>query len=200
MDRVAYDGLKACLLRAEGDLSTSTIVSQLSEIFASGAEAESTLDALIGASLFAYSTDVGLEDAAKELTDSEILELGASERELLRSRFVELFRTPVLELFAKAVSLRAEEERSYCKSRILTDLRPIFSGDDSAEPIAALIKHTLKFDVHEDGDIRSISISIDTRGLSELVTAIARAAQKATSLAAIAHSSNLQLIDFEEPS
>ena len=198
MDRVAYDGLKACLLRAEGDLSTSTVVSQLSESFESGTEAESILDALIGASLFGYSTDIGLDDAAKEIAESDFLELGSSEREVLGTRLAELFRTPVLELFAKAVSLRAEDERSYCKSRILTDLRPIFSDDESAEPMAALIRHTLKFDVHTDGDIKSISISIDTRGLSELVTAIARAAQKAASLAEIARDSNLQLIDFEE--
>lgn len=200
MDDADYDRVKACFLRVEGDLSTSAVVSQLGATFESSGEAESVLDALIGASLFGHSTDPGLESAATEIVESDNLKLEPGQRELLGARLTELFQSPVLELFAKAVSLRAEDERSYCASRILTDLRPIFSQEESTEPLAALIQHTLKFDVHINGRVESILISIDSRGLTELATAIARAARKAVSMAGIARSANLQLVEFEEAS
>ena len=109
-----------------------------------------------------------------------------------------LSRTPVLEFSRKLSPFERKEERSYCKSRILTDLRPIFSDDESAEQIAALIRHTSHSTFIPTVISKSVAISIDTRGLSELVTAITRAAQKGSVARRDCAISNLQLIDFEE--
>lgn len=193
-----YEALAGCFEVSDADLSTTDLEARVAAALGDDQDATSIFDALIGASLFGRRAHKSPERVAQEVSTSELLELERDERRTLEDRLVSIFSRPGFVLIALASSLRAEDEFSYCTSRIVSDLRPIFTPSDETEPIAALIQHSLKFEVHIDGRIQSILIAIDSRGLDELADNIRRAARKADGLRRIAHESDLPVIDLHE--
>lgn len=163
-----------------------------------GEIADSLIDALLGARSFGANRDWSPELNAERVSSSETLDLEEEERARLRVRLEELFERPALDLFARAVSIHAEDRNVYCSARTLSDLRPIFSRGDNPKPEGAIIRHTLTFDVHIDGRLESIAISADENALTQLASAIERALQKGEALRSIAASSDLCVVDLEE--
>ena len=198
MSRERFEALEDCLGSPEGDLSTSRVVNDITPLVEDLDEPVVLLDALIGAWAFGQDTDLTPEDTAREVASSESLEIDESERSILFDRLTVLFCNPVLDLLAHAASIRAEDEYSYCTSRILSDLRPMFSKDEDVIPIAALIRHSLKFNVHVDGRIESVTIAVNDRALDEIASGIERALRKAESLREVAHKAGIKIIDSKE--
>ncbi|WP_423918873.1 hypothetical protein [Candidatus Poriferisodalis sp.] len=198
MDSEEYNDLYEKFLNLDETLVTSAIIARLEDLHGSLTDGEAMLDALLGACLYDRRTTQSRERVASDIAQSDVLDIQSSSQDILAERLVDLFETPVLRLLAHAASLRAEDDRLYCTSRILSDLRPLFSKDKDAEPIAALIRHTLRFNVHENGRIESIQISIGGKALAELKEAIERALQKSESLAQIARAAELMIVEHEE--
>lgn len=193
-----YEALAECFEDLDGDLSTTNVEARVAEVLGDDQDATTVFDALIGASLFGRRAHRPPERVAQEVSTSELLQLEQDERRILADRLLSIFSRPGFVLIALASSLRAEDEFSYCTSRIVSDLRPVFTPSDDTEPIAALIQHSLKFEVHIDGRIQSVLIAVDARGLDELANNIKRAARKAEFLRRIAHESDLPVIDLHE--
>lgn len=193
-----FDALIDCFGPQEGDISTSRVIGAIALAIEDIDEPVMLLDALIGAWAFGKDADLTQEDAAREVASSDLLEIGESERNILIDRLTALFHERVLDLLAHAASVRAEDEYSYCMSRILSDLRPLFDRDEEASPIAALIRHSLKFDVHIDGRIESVIVAVNDRALNEIASGVERALRKAESLREIAHRAGIQVVDSEE--
>lgn len=81
---------------------------------------------------------------------------------------------------AKAAKILSEHSHDYLGSRILSDVRPIFSTEPDREMLAALIVHNLRFNYH-DGELhRDFYIALDSKQLDELEMAIKRAKAKAS--------------------
>lgn len=183
---------------SEGDMTRTDIVDQLADVLEASEEATSVLDALVGAWTFGRLADLSQEGAGADVANSDELKLDSNERSGLAVRLASLFHSPVLDAFAHATSLVLEDDHSYCTSRILSDLRPMFGPDDDVTPTATLIRHSLRFDVHTDGRLESVLISIDERGLEELAAGVERANKKAKALRMIAHQAGLRVVDLEE--
>ena len=198
MSRERFEALEDCFTPLEGDLSTSRVVSDIAPVVEDLDEPVLLLHALIGAWAYGQDTDLTQEDAAREVASSELLEIGESERSVLTARLTALFHHPALDLLAHAASIRAEDEYSYCTSRILSDLRPLFSRDEDVVPIAALIRHSLKFDVHVNGRIESVTIALNNRALNEIASDIERALRKAESLREVAHKAGVKIVESED--
>ena len=198
MSRERFEALEGCFGSLEGDLSTSRVVSDIAPVVEDVDEPVVVLDALIGAWAFGQDTDLTPEDAAREVASYELLEIDEPERSILTDRLTVLFHNPVLDLLAHAASIRAEDEYSYCTSRILSDLRPMFSRDEDVIPIAALIRHSLKFDVHVNGRIESVTIAVNDRALDEIASGVKRALRKAESLREMAHKAGVKIVDSKE--
>lgn len=193
-----FDALSSCFGSVEGDLSAVHVEQGIASAIPAIDAAGSILDALIGACAYGRGKDLTPEDAGKTIADADLLELDDTERSALADRLTSLFQSPVLGLLAHAASLLAEDEYSYCASRILSDLRPMFGTDDDVSASSALIRHTLKFEVHIDGRLESVVISIGDRALDELAAGVERAKKKAESLRDLAHRAELQVIELKE--
>ena len=198
MSADCFDALESCFGPVEGDLSTVHVEGEIASAIDANEEAGPILDALIGACAFGRGKGLEPESTGKEVADSDLLELDDNSRSALAGRLATLFHSAVLELFAHAASLLAEDEYSYCTSRILSDLRPMFGADEDLTPAAALIRHTLKFDVHIDGRLESVVISVDDRALDEIAVGVERAQKKAESLRDVAHRAGLRVVNLKE--
>ena len=193
-----FEALVDCFRPQEGDISTSRVIGEIALAVEDIDEPVMLFDALIGAWAYGKGADLTQEDAARDVASSDLLELSEPERNILIDRLTTLFHERVMDLFAHAASVRAEDEYSYCTSRILSDLRPLFASDEEASPIAALIRHSLKFDVHIDGRIESVVIAVNDRALNDIASGVERALKKAESLRDIAHKAGIQVVDSEE--
>ena len=198
MSRERFEALEGCFGSPEGDLSTSRVVSDIAPVAEDLDEPVLMLHALIGAWAYGQDSDLTQENTAQEVASSELLEISESERSILTDRLTALFHCSALDLLAHAASIRAEDEHSYCTSRILSDLRPMFSRDEDVVPIAALIRHSLKFDVHVNGRIESVTVALNDRALTEIAKDIERALRKAESLREVAHKAGIKIVDSEE--
>ena len=192
-----FEALEDCFRPLAGDLSTSHVVNNITAAVDMD-EPVLLLHALVGAWGYGQDTDLTQEDAARQVASSEFLEIDEPDRSVLTARLTALFHQPVLDLLAHAASIRSEDEYSYCTSRILSDLRPMFSKDEDVTPIAALIRHSLKFDVHVNSRIESVTIALNSSALGEITSNIERAMRKAESLREVAHKAGVRIVDSEE--
>jgi hypothetical protein len=196
-DQGAFEAVLRCWDADDGPvLKRSELLKALDDKV--GEVASGLIDALLGARTYGANRGWAPDVNADSVSTSETLDLDQAERDALRARLQQLFESPGLELFARAVSIQAEDQNVYCSARTLSDLRPIFSRGDDPRAEGAIIRHTLTFDVHIDGRIESVAISADEKALTELASAINRALQKGDVLRAIAASSNLRVVDLEE--
>lgn len=197
IDDREFANLSDIFCNVSGDISTSSLLTALTEQLSTREDAESLLDALVSVALFGQRNGRTKERRVSQVANSDSLELEPHQRELLAARLLTLLATPVLTLLSRAESLKLESNSAYCTSRILTDLRPIFDIEDVSEPAAASIIHTLRIEVHVDSRIESMSIAIDAKGLSEIAEAIERASRKAEALEEVARKSHLRLVSLE---
>jgi hypothetical protein len=88
---------------------------------------------------------------------------------------------------AKALGILTEHEKVYLTgaSRIVSDIRPIFTDDLSASPRTAVIIHTLKICYQENNKFKEFFVALDSNDLSELRGLLDREEQKQKGLQAM---------------
>src|SRR2546422_6688374 len=91
-----------------------------------------------------------LDDLVDGIATSNYPELSFKNIEFsgIRARFERLLNIESLKTISKAFRLQSDGERLYCSSKILSDIRPVFSEDAEVRPYGAVITHTLKIVHH----------------------------------------------------
>lgn len=130
---------------------------------------------------------------AMENFDDPKLRLASSERAEFAGKLLTLLNAEVFAIVAKAEDLATENQHTFCHSRILTDLRPVFGPNVEDGPRAALVMHTLKIGYHEQGheSHRSFYVTLDAENLQALKKIVLRAEEKAKSLSSIVNNVRL---------
>ncbi len=162
---------------------------------------EATLRAVLGTAfvLFNLKEKSGVAIQSQELADSIVnsevvgksADFPAATKSKLGARLVQLIAldTP-LGITSKAVDVMTEHERIYCGARILSDIRPVFSGKtDSAS--GAVIVHNLQIGFHQMGKHQEFYVALDTDDIKALKSVIERAEQKTVALESILKKSNV---------
>jgi hypothetical protein len=129
-----------------------------------------------------------LIDGIQEAAGEPIREPEAS---IVRARFRRLLSVESLNSISKAIRLQRNEERVYCHSGIVSDIRPVFGADVNENPVAAVIVHKLEIGFHKDGEHRKIFISLDEVDLEALGEVIDRARLKSQTLKNMLSGANL---------
>lgn len=113
-------------------------------------------------------------------------DLGVSDAELpaFRSRFVKLLAARAFGVEAKVADLTRDVEHSYCSSRVLTDLRPVFGDTVADGPIRMVVMHTLRIAFHNYGEHNELYVSLSDSAISALLAELQRAQEKARLLTA----------------
>ena len=143
--------------------------------------------------------DVFLNDIAEGMgkIEEDELRLDETEQHRLRERLTALTESPAMEIHAKARSLQQDQENTYCRARIITDLRPIFGSDVRQSPKAVLVAHLLRITYHHgsQGTLRDLFLTLRTEDLDQLSELIERARSKADSLHAFTAAAGLREIN-----
>ena len=82
----------------------------------------------------------------------------------------------------KALTLLNDEERLFLRSKIVTNVRPIFEEDVALPIIGSIITHSLKISVRSNGNNEHYYFALDSRDLLELRDSIDRAISKTNAL------------------
>ena len=142
---------------------------------------------------------VFLNDIAEGMgeVEEDKLRLDKTTQFRLKERLTALTESPAMEIHAKARSLQQDQENTYCRARIITDLRPIFGSDVRQSPKAVLVAHMLRITYHHgsQGALRDLFLTLRTDDLEQLSELIERAKLKAQSLHAFTAAADLREID-----
>lgn len=156
------------------------------------------VEALIGAVGAAHWRSVDDAQVAESISRSEVLDLGEDQRAVLAERLLILIRTRTIEVLGKAIDVATEHERIFLDGRILTDVRPVFLGDQTDQPAGAVLVHTLRVDYHEAGHRRSFFVAMDAADLEQLRKVISRAVDKTASVRGLVTDAGLPIVDLED--
>jgi len=148
-------------------------------------------------SLFEVAQGLGIDtsELATEVAGSPALELSEGERSALGHRVVALLNSEALFLTSKSLGLLTNNERNFHSARIVSDIRPVFATDVHRLPETAVLVHRLSVTFHTASGLDDIEFALDSRDLSVLSEAVARAVDKAQTLKEMWISGNRTLLD-----
>jgi len=132
------------------------------------------------------------ESSSKELT--QLREI--STREIMEPRLRQLLEIDTHVVAAKASSLLYENDNVYYKSRVLTDIRPVFGEDPSDAQVMMLI-HTLRIHYHKGEQHNDFFIALDSKDVQDLIRVLERAKAKAEALKALLDRAQISYIEAE---
>lgn len=135
------------------------------------------------------AADVLLEDfvddiaEAMESLDDEEWRVPEEKNTSFKSKLLTLLSAEPFTLLSKAQDLQTDDERTFCRARILTDLRPVFGTNIEDGPKGVVIVHLLKLGFHQTSSEAKhhdeFYISLDADDLQTLKKVIERAEAKA---------------------
>ena len=112
-------------------------------------------------------------------------------------RVEQLLRIPSLTVAAKARVLLSDGN-SYCRSRVLTDLRPIFGESVDGQPAAAVVVHHLTLSYHTTPpNTADVIVSLDSDDIENLIETLQRAQRKQQELQQLLTSVKVPSLDLE---
>jgi hypothetical protein len=189
LDDDAVTNLKRVLSTEADDISTRELASIASS--AIGSTSEKDLYAVLRSLRTLYvvrsNTEVPLEEFSSDLADAveELLDEKPTDEQLdsFKKKVVSLMAIDPFATQVKGRALQTDDERTYCRAKILTDLRPVFGEDIDDGLKGMVIMHHLKLVFHGDGSAHNdFYVSMDSQDLEALKATIERAEAKAKSL------------------
>lgn len=124
------------------------------------------------------------EDVADSLNQDSADRVKGISRDVITSRVEQIVNGKDINITtAKIAEIQMEIERSFCRARILTDVRAAFSDDASEPPRGMTLLHTLQIGYHDDTGLhKEFYVTLESDDLKELKEAIERAERKKKTL------------------
>jgi hypothetical protein len=142
--------------------------------------------ALQALSTIRNSAEVSLETFSNDVTEAFSESNPGLEKvrlDTFKGRIQKALNAPTFSLEGKATSLIISDDHRYCKSRVVTDLRPVFNENLDDGPELMMLVHSLKLTYHEgDAKQRVFHLAMNGRDVAELRSVLDRAEAKAKSL------------------
>jgi hypothetical protein len=198
LDGEAFERLAAALEEAQPSLNPHTVWQAVSE--RSGLTLDFTDGVLEG---ILTAAALGGRDGLSPDANADALQVDRFEGDLtmFRARVARLLRADAIRTTVRALDLAVSEDRVVLRSRVLTDIRPIFPPEpvagDSLAPIATLIHHSLRLEYLEDGETRTFSVSLDRMDIDKLRAALDRATKKERGLVELITAAGVRFLDVE---
>ena len=124
------------------------------------------------------------------------LELGSEEEAKFSDRITSFMKlADTLSITSKASSVYFAHPRLFHRAKILSDIRTIFSSDDSIEPVAGMIVHQLEISESSEGQMQSHYVAMNAHDLKELKLAVDRALSKDAALQKVIENSGLKYLE-----
>ncbi len=202
-----FQNLFAAIKNAKPSLTASGLVSQLNDVSPTVKmrEVREIVEALVCLYPLYSSLDISAHEFAErissgvnEFTDIDEVLISLEEKEILTTRLAQLFNIDKsIGITSKANEVLVDNNHTYCHSRILTDIRPIFPNDLEITPSEVVIVHNLKISFMEDGQKREFFAAMNPTNLKELKVAIERAELKVKSIQKVMEKAGVQYLEDE---
>lgn len=145
-----------------------------------------------------FSTEKVVSDIAEAASSEKLggLEPGSSAVPVFTDRLTRLMRLErPLGITSRALDVMIQHKNPLRSSRILSDIRSIFSSGDDPQPVAAVIVHNLQLATITDGNYFTFTAALDSQDLRSLAAVVARAIKKEESLKGAIERAGLSYID-----
>lgn len=149
------------------------------------------LDAVISLSFAAATAEILIpefvEDVCNAVNESGIAKPRLSDDDCVAFKrcLSDLLTADVFSIGTKARVLMQDHERTFCRARILTDIRPVFGPEVSESPKAVVVVHSLKISYHEGRELKDFYVALDSDDIESLRKLVDRADSKAKSLESV---------------
>jgi hypothetical protein len=183
----ALTALEAALHQAVPTLERDALIAQLrvEPVLGNIADLESLVGALLSLAGTAYAGGLSVEEVidfvVDEIGNDDVIDLSDSDRESLKSILARLAKTESIEVVSKARQLLLANDRNFEKAKIITDLRPVFAGDDFSIS-GEVIVHQLTIQAQRNGRSEATFVALDSSDLAKLHAEVTRALAKDKSL------------------
>jgi len=128
--------------------------------------------------------------------DAEV-DVAPDKWEALAARLALLLPCPSIGITSKALDVLTQHEHVYARSRVLTDLRPVFDTDVISRPRAGVIVHQLEIRYYQDSGERRFFVALDSEDVKELREVVERAAAKEERLCGVAAEAGIAILRME---
>jgi len=183
----AVQALEVGLRKAVPTLERDALISELRREPSLGdiEDLESLVGAFLSLAGTAYAGGMPVEEVVDfvvgQLDSDEVIDLSESDRESLKAILYKLAKTESIQIVAKARQLLLANDRNFEKVKIVTDLRPVFSGDEMVIAGEVII-HQLTIQAQHNGRMETTFVALDSIDLASLHDEVARALSKDKSL------------------
>jgi hypothetical protein len=203
-DDGSFSGMSKAFAESQPSLHRKKYISQLAAKVPKSTQKDILVICTALFSLYALMAENGISasnlsseiaQAVKETPEGS--RLSGDKIEILKRRLASLLSfEDSFNIMVKAVNVRNEYERTFCNSRILSDIRPVFTKTTDSFS-AAIVVHNLQIGFHEGatGEHNEIYVSLDDDHLLELKETIERAQKKSAALKAILKTSKVTCVD-----
>ena len=176
----ALQVLEVALSQAVPTLERDALISQLRQKPGLGdiADLESLVGSFLSLAGTAYAGGMSVEEVidfvVDQIDNDDVIDLSDSERETLKAALARLAKTESIQIVAKTRQLLLANDRNFEKVKIITDLRPVFSGD--------VIIHQLAIQAQHNGRRETTFVALDSIDLASLHAEVTRALSKDKSI------------------
>jgi hypothetical protein len=140
------------------------------------------------------TVDEIVEDVCNLLEKESIVDFKNNSKENFISRLSILLKSEKLYYAAKASTLKEESNNVFIQSKVITDIRPIYSTNIDETPKKGIVIHNLHIHYSSEGEggHKDIYFALDSEELKELKEVLLRAEKKEISLKDIFSKSNIE--------
>jgi hypothetical protein len=178
------------LIAVSGEPTKAAVAAVASITDTNKADFVQIAESLVALSFVKAGADVSIEDFVEDISDAmEHLEqpelrVPATQVQRFKETLEALLSADEFALASKVHDLQTDDERTFCRARILTDLRPVFGSKVEDGPEGFVVVHLLKLGFHQASERNhdEFYIALDAEDLKTLRSVIDRAEAKSKSL------------------
>ncbi len=200
LEQESFDLLKSHLAAAEPTTSPDVLTSAVArDVSIPIGELRAIVTALFSLALtreqFRVSTARLVRDVTLRATEDGIVPDG-EEVEKLKQRLESLLSLDrSVGVSSKALSIQLAHEHVFVSAQVLSDIRPVFSGNEQPEVLAAMIVHNLRLEVHANDEHVTFIAALDSSDLIALREVVERAIRKDATLRRTLEHSGIAYVD-----
>jgi hypothetical protein len=100
-----------------------------------------------------------------------------------------------ISISSKAIGLLTEHENILLKSRIITDIRPVFKTDNQQEIAGALVVHNLKIEYQDANGLKEFYVALDSNDIKNLQEQLCECLLQLDAIQSLLNQSNILYLD-----
>ncbi|MBD2357156.1 hypothetical protein H6G41_21450 [Tolypothrix sp. FACHB-123] len=204
IDNRTVDELMAALKQATPSLLiedlASTVASKVQALTVE--EIIDVVEALISLYNFRDYSGESIEDLVERLSqsvrdDEEFLDISDEQKQEFKHKLTAFLEFDgVLSVTSKAINVVRDHERVFTRSRVLTDMRPIFESDIEKGPAGVAIVHMLKIEYVDLDGTHEFFVALDSIDLEQLREQLDRADRKAKAIELMLGRVNIPYLNY----